>query len=764
MAAIICGILLAGRSSDRYLMTFGQADFRKVYLTDYTGGSTTLLEHVPEAEGSVLCYTKGPLSLSPADYAIDFQYVAGDDSSVLKLYATDYVSADNSGGAVLLQQKIDPDTENIRVEFKLDQRVDSLYIQMETQDTQLQIGRITMGSSAAVFTDTWFFIAVTLLLALAALYLLNMKKTGVQPASLAPYEISAVKTAQMFVFLMAAAVFAASIPLLNEGLPVGHDLPFHMARIEGIASGLQSGQFPVRVHGETLNGYGYPNSLFYPELLLYVPAFLRLLGVSTFTCYKFYMVMVHTLTVVLSYVAFKKFTGSRFIGMIASIIYLLAPYRLVCAYYRSAIGEFTALSFLPLALYGLYAVLYGSKKDWMYLVAGATGVLQSHILTSEMTVLLAGILCVVGIRRLFGREKRVIQLLYAAVTTLLLNLWMLGPMLLMMGQLGLSVFDRPASVQNWLDMPDGFGYLFTVGSLNASRPYPVGWISLFALGFYLLYRITHKIDEKNEMRCRVGDIFAWLSVVFTIATTSYFPWAIVEKIPVLGTMMGSIQFPYRCLALAQVCFAALAALTLLLWFPQKKALLPAGVLTVCVVAVSTLLFYEFGFVRDGTELIVNKHEYTSYMDSSWSVGQAEYLVEGSNLDAMIADPPVLESNNATLAIDNFERSGTKMRFEYSVDLAQAEQTMIALPVSYIPNYVIKVDGAEIQPVKYAGGRVAFQAPQQQGSVTVAYREPRTFRLFEAVSVLALAACIFWGTGLARRSGFFRRFPNFPKSE
>lgn len=59
-------------------------------------------------------------------------------------------------------------------------------------------------------------------------------------------------------------------PLLNEYIIVGHDLAFHLNRIEGIKKGLLSGQFPVRIHPTHFGGYGYATPIMYPEMLLYI--------------------------------------------------------------------------------------------------------------------------------------------------------------------------------------------------------------------------------------------------------------------------------------------------------------------------------------------------------------------------------------------------------------------------------------------------------------------------------------------------------------
>lgn len=72
--------------------------------------------------------------------------------------------------------------------------------------------------------------------------------------------------------------FISSLPLFVNYMVRGYDFEFHMMRIEGLAKGLMSGQFPVKLQPGWMNGYGYPVSVMYGDLLLYLPALLRILG------------------------------------------------------------------------------------------------------------------------------------------------------------------------------------------------------------------------------------------------------------------------------------------------------------------------------------------------------------------------------------------------------------------------------------------------------------------------------------------------------
>ena len=77
--------------------------------------------------------------------------------------------------------------------------------------------------------------------------------------------------------LLVAATLVASAPALLPGHNlVGHDILFHLNRIEGIKEGLLSGQFPVRLDVNCIRGYGMPTGIFYPSLFVLYRLYLLL--------------------------------------------------------------------------------------------------------------------------------------------------------------------------------------------------------------------------------------------------------------------------------------------------------------------------------------------------------------------------------------------------------------------------------------------------------------------------------------------------------
>ena len=227
--------------------------------------------------------------------------------------------------------------------------------------------------------------------------------------------------------ILAGLCLYASAPLFIQSFKQADDLCYHLLRIEGIKDGMRDGQFPVVIYPEALSGNGYLNSM-YPYLFLYIPAFLRLFGVSLAMSYKFLILLANIATVALTWKSFRMMKASRYACLLGTALYILLPYRFTNIYARGALGETLAMTFLPVVIAGFYQVLVGDQKKWIWLVLGFTGLVESHVLSTAYMAVIFAACCLVFVRELF-REKRWLSLLKAAGLTVLLNLWFLVPFL-----------------------------------------------------------------------------------------------------------------------------------------------------------------------------------------------------------------------------------------------------------------------------------------------------------------------------------------------
>lgn len=114
------------------------------------------------------------------------------------------------------------------------------------------------------------------------------------------------KRLRIIVAVLSSVIMFTSLPLFMDSIPDGDDLGFHLSRICSIAEELAHGQFPVRIYHSFNGGQGYPCSIFYGDILLYIPAVLLCLGIPVFRAYQFYLLLINILTAVLSYISIKK--------------------------------------------------------------------------------------------------------------------------------------------------------------------------------------------------------------------------------------------------------------------------------------------------------------------------------------------------------------------------------------------------------------------------------------------------------------------------
>ena len=84
----------------------------------------------------------------------------------------------------------------------------------------------------------------------------------------------------------------SSLLALNSKLFFSDDLLHHLGRFIHMSNSLFSGQIPVRIHMDGINGFGNVTPLFYPELFLTLPAILYRMAFPVQVCYQIYVVAV----------------------------------------------------------------------------------------------------------------------------------------------------------------------------------------------------------------------------------------------------------------------------------------------------------------------------------------------------------------------------------------------------------------------------------------------------------------------------------------
>lgn len=174
-----------------------------------------------------------------------------------------------------------------------------------------------------------------------------------------------------YIFIVILGILL-SAPLFR-GYIDGHDSIFHITRTMGTSIALKEGQFPPLVTWNFANGFGYAWNVFYPPLTNYLMIIIKVLGSFTYVqALNILMMITMVVSGIQMFLLVKEITKSRKISLLASVLYMTAPYHLIDIYIRTALGEVMAFMFIPFVFRGMYSIYNKKKKnDWMLTLGAA---------------------------------------------------------------------------------------------------------------------------------------------------------------------------------------------------------------------------------------------------------------------------------------------------------------------------------------------------------------------------------------------------------
>ena len=544
-----------------------------------------------------------------------------------------------------------------------------------------------------------------------------------------------------------------SLPLSIEGITLGHDLSFHLMRIEGIADELRRGTFPVRLSSLWMNGYGYPVSIYYGDLLLYIPALLRIIGFPVVTAYKLYIFFVNVGTTVVSYLCFRKMFGKKLIALLLSLAYTTAGYHVVCLYVRAAVGEYSAMMFLPILGLAFYQIYTEDPLDWrMYrknallLSLGITGLFCTHILSVEMIVFLLPLLFVSLWKRTFrANTLRVYGL--ALIQTTLLNLYFLIPFLDYYRNMEVEINETV----------DG-----TVQKIQASGAYLGQYFSFFQTMFGQGQTYTAISDRLAMtpgpllMAALVLAIVLWanrkasrnlkyltlLSCFVLFLASNLFPWNHLAANYDLGQIFSQIQFPWRYLSVAILCLTMLLGCVLQVSYGMK---VPGLFQKLCLSGILLGFVTTCYFVSDYSNHANMRYFYDTPELNISAVSGGEYLPVDTKLNEFTGR--IYGSNIRELSL--LSRNGCRMELFCATgeDVGYVEVPML--------NYLgYQARDAYGNPFEISDGWnnvIRFSIPAGfSGNVIIDFVEPWYWRAGELISLLTVMALCGIGMWKCRR--------------
>ena len=533
---------------------------------------------------------------------------------------------------------------------------------------EIVVERFSISSDQPLYMDTYFFALLLLMSGICLFVFLNSKR----------WSIFSREQKVISLILVGITIFAC-YPLFTKEFVEGWDTWGHLLRLESVKDAFYQRQIPVSIFPNNCNGFGQLGAM-YPLLPLYPFGVLRGLHVSLIVCYKFIYLTATIATVAAMYYSMKTIIKSDYAALVSTALYCIAPYRMEDIYCRHALGETLAMIFIPLIIAGIYHIFVGNeKKYWFLLVLGYSGVMQSHIISFVLVILMSITIGLFFIGRL-SEKNRLYCLLKAIGLSILLNIWYIIPFIthLIYGTNSAAIFSenfaKKATTLSQLTSIVRFGADGELGIVGA-----IGIICIVCATISLF--LLRRGKEQTVSDKFVKTLFL-LAGFFIFMITAYFPWSFLMHFVPIAKLCGMIQFPFRILVIA----------------------VPLLYMTLGYAIAKTEVFMKYRYYIFLVFMLITFLGVNEYMFHTWKGVSEKCEVTGGITTIAIPEnyPKGTDEGSCQneswypysyeMNIQQYEKQGTKIRLFYSTT---KEEDYIDVPLYYFIGYTAKVTGGEI---------------------------------------------------------------------
>lgn len=577
-----------------------------------------------------------------------------------------------------------------------------------------------------------------------------------------------------------AIIFIVSIfvclPLLNKNCNIYIDDGIqHLCRLIGTEQTLVSKQFLPIIMSNFCNNFGYSWNIFYSPLTAYIPLIFRIFSFSFETCLKLFMFVVTVATGIAMYKFVIKITKNKNIAILASVLYIIAPYRITDMYVRMALAELTSFIFIPMVFSGMYSIINENKKTSL-LIIGASGLILTHTVVCMYTAMLCFVYLIVFIRKL--NKKSILNLLVSLLMIVLITSFYWVGLAQHYFSTSYEVF-----VPGRMERVDVLNFYKTSLSQlvytdqEQKMIYEIGIVTFIGLLLTPIAIMKFEKQEKEKDFTKIYGLFGILGIVLTIMTLKIFPF---EKLPGTFTM---IQFTFRLFEFTSFFFAIISAVNF--WILIKNFNIRDVIIISLIACLLTTIYgkkisYEKKY--DEKDFIEPRRVTKDVGRINAGMASFEYLPSKAFncLKTYIADredvPIILNNSDNQITISDYEKNGSNMKmkilkaspelangtdkvYEVSEELTNEEDTIseanqddesskanttsedieIELPYIYYLGYRVKIDGKEVKYTESEHGFVQINIDKElneEAEITVKYLGTNEMIIAFAVSLVS----------------------------
>lgn len=480
------------------------------------------------------------------------------------------------------------------------------------------------------------------------------------------------------------------IPLFQNGFHTGHDGEFHISRAFGTIEQLKNGNSPF-VISRFSNNLGFGWNLFYPPISTIITMVFSLLTNNIILGMKLFLFFTFVSSGIAMFKLVNTLTKNNLISLISSILYLIAPYRILNAYNRVAVGEILGFVFIPIVLNGIYLIFQGKTEKSYLFVFGTIGLILSHNISTLMTFFIGLAFVLVNFKKL-KNTKILKSLVFSALIIILCVLFFEIPLLEQKSSSDYEVFRYGKMYSKSLVSSHALNPLQLLFS-NASGPDSSLY---FCIGLPIIICVLLYPFTQNKISIEYKKIYNFLfilGIITTIMSTNLFPWHILPDVLLM------IQFPWRLLEIIILCFSIIGGINLGLLIEliikklknkEKCKLLAIPFLVIYMLS----CLYSLSFVRNldfreldnsyftEKEIIDTKYKvsrYSSFLEY-WpqkAIDSIEYIANHDNKIHILSGNANIYNENKENGMLNFEINNV------------TENSTLELPFLFYKGYVVK---------------------------------------------------------------------------
>lgn len=336
--------------------------------------------------------------------------------------------------------------------------------------------------------------------------------------------------------------------ILRDGAPVNsHALTGHVVWLQHFAKQFAEGDLYPRWLAGTNYGYGSPTFVFYPPLIYYVGAILKVGGLNIDQVVAALLVLA-SLGSGLGFYCFGRSAWGKLPGFLGALTYMVNPYMVYNIYTRGTLSEIWALVWVPLGFWGTHQAL--KSAQWKLVPALALLLLALTHLPSLLLYIICWsfyLLCLFWL----SRNKTILKIAVFALLGLGLAAFFLLPAiaeksLVNVGSMGDTIGGFRA---NFVGTAMDYLYINPF-MIDVQNIFIVSSLVAVALGAIAL--ICFRRDALG-----IREVYCWIVFILLIAfLMSHWSAPIWQA----SKTLQALQFPWRLMGFYWFGIAALSSL------------------------------------------------------------------------------------------------------------------------------------------------------------------------------------------------------------